>query len=97
VGEAVRRLGAGRLHPSQSVDPAVGLELIAQVGDPVARDEPVAIVHARDGYLGEACAETIRGLLAIGSAPPVERPLILHHDREDADGAAAGTQAAPGA
>ncbi len=54
IGNAVRRLGAGRLHPAQQVDHAVGVELMAKVGEPVAircadRDDPCARRMARRG------------------------------------------------
>ncbi|MDX6645410.1 MAG: pyrimidine-nucleoside phosphorylase, partial [Miltoncostaeaceae bacterium] len=59
VGEAARRLGAGRLHPDQVNDPAVGVQLLAKIGDPAAAGEPLAIVHARDRALGERAAATV--------------------------------------
>jgi pyrimidine-nucleoside phosphorylase len=59
IGEAVRRVGAGRLHPAQDIDHAVGVELLAKSGDPVVRGEPVAMVHARDAWLGEHTAAEV--------------------------------------
>ena len=53
VGEVARWLGAGRLHPEQSIDPVVGIELLVRPGDEVAAGEPVAVVHARDSWAGE--------------------------------------------
>jgi pyrimidine-nucleoside phosphorylase len=70
VGEAVRTLGAGRLHPTQSVDYAVGLELLAKVGDPVVAGEPIAMVHARDAWLGEGCVAAIASAVTIGDQLP---------------------------
>ena len=53
VGEAARWLGAGRLHPDQAVDHAVGIELLAKVGDRVEAGRIVARIHARDGQAAE--------------------------------------------
>lgn len=84
VGEAVRRLGAGRLHPSQRVDHSVGVELLARVGDPVSRGEPVAIVHASDQWLGDQCAGTIQGCLLIASSAEAAPPVLRRDDGPDA-------------
>lgn len=81
VGEAVRRLGAGRLHPSQRVDHAVGLELLASVGDPVVGGDAIALVHARDRGLGEACVATLREHLRIASSADAA-PAVLVRDTE---------------
>ena len=53
VGEVVRWLGAGRLHPDQSIDPVVGLELLVGEGERVDEGQPLAVVHARDTWAGE--------------------------------------------
>jgi pyrimidine-nucleoside phosphorylase len=67
IGDAVRRLGAGRLHPAQQVDHAVGIELLAKVGEPVMAGAPIAMIHARDSWLGEDCATQIRAAVTVGS------------------------------
>ncbi|HTI32331.1 MAG TPA: thymidine phosphorylase [Miltoncostaea sp.] len=58
VGEAVRWLGAGRLHPDQSIDPVVGMELLVRPGDAVEAGQPLAVIHARDRW----AAEEARGM-----------------------------------
>ncbi len=73
VGEAARWLGAGRLHPAQAVDPAVGVELLVKSGQEVSAGAPVAVVHARDMSLGDRAVEMIREAYEIGgerTAPP---------------------------
>lgn len=67
IGDAVRRLGAGRLHPAQQVDHAVGIELMAKVGEPVSREAPIVMIHARDAWLAEACSADIRAAVHIGT------------------------------
>ncbi len=74
VGEAVRRLGAGRLHRSQAVDHAVGVELLAKVGEPVVAGEPIAMVHARDSWLVEGCVADIGGAVTIGDTLAAVEP-----------------------
>ena len=69
IGDAVRRLGAGRLHPAQQVDHAVGVELMAKVGEPVASGAPIAMIHARDAWLAEGCVAELRDAFRIGAAP----------------------------
>ena len=76
VGEAARWLGAGRLHPSQAVDPAVGVELMVKTGDVVTTGEPVAIVHCRDLALGERAVEMMVAAYRIGEEP-VEPPELV--------------------
>ena len=76
VGEAARRLGAGRLHPDQAIDHAVGIELLAKVGDRVEAGRPVARIHARDGQAAERAGEMVGACLGI-SEEPVEAPSLV--------------------
>ena len=76
LGEAARRLGAGRLHPSQNVDPAVGLELRAKVGHEVTAGEPVIVVHARDMALAEACVADLITRIVV-SQTQVDAPHLI--------------------
>ncbi len=75
IGDAVRRLGAGRLHPAQQVDHAVGIELMAKVGEPVTRGAPIAMIHARDAWLGEDCAGQIRDAVHVGARAGSQGPV----------------------
>lgn len=61
IGDAVRRLGAGRLHPAQQVDHAVGVQVLAKRGTRIDAGEPVAMVHARDQWLAD---HTVQEVLA---------------------------------
>jgi pyrimidine-nucleoside phosphorylase len=73
VGEAARWLGVGRMHPVQSVDAAVGIELVATVGEEVAEGEPFAWVHARDAATGDRAVEVV-GRAARVEPGPVAAP-----------------------
>ena len=76
VGEAARWLGAGRLHPAQAVDPAVGIELLAKIGDPVGAGSPVAVVHCRETETGERAVQMMLDALGV-SDTPVEPPVLV--------------------
>ena len=56
LGLAVIGLGGGRRVESDAVDPAVGLTDLAGIGRQLARNDPIAVVHARDQASGEAAA-----------------------------------------
>jgi len=47
IGDAVLALGAGRRKKGDPVDPAVGIVMLARIGDRVEPGQPVAEVHAR--------------------------------------------------
>jgi pyrimidine-nucleoside phosphorylase len=76
VGRAAVALGAGRARLDDVVDPAVGIEVIATVGTPVRKGEPVLRVHHRDGR-GLADALALLGqAVEIGDAP-ARQPLVI--------------------
>jgi thymidine phosphorylase len=83
IGLAALALGAGRARKEDAVDPAVGLELLRKVGEPVARGEPlVALQHREERGLGEA-RKRVERAYRIAEGPPPEglsakrRPLVL--------------------
>ena len=76
VGEAARRLGAGRLHPDQTIDHAVGIELLAKVGDRVEAGRAVARIHARDADTAARAGEMVGACLGI-SDERVEPPAVV--------------------
>jgi len=80
IGDAVRRLGAGRLHPAQQVDHAVGIELMAKVGEPVTAGAPIAMIHARDAWLAENCATDIRAAVRVGVPSSAHEPAPTQRD-----------------
>jgi pyrimidine-nucleoside phosphorylase/thymidine phosphorylase len=83
LGLAAMALGAGRARVEDRVDPAVGLMLRKKVGDRVARDEPLVVVHRNQG--GEPqprVASRILAAYAIGPGPVAPPPLILERMAE---------------
>ena len=58
IGEAAMRLGAGRAHKEDTIDPAVGIVVEAKRGDRVEPGQPLAQVHSRrpvDEHAVRAC------------------------------------------
>ncbi len=76
VALATLRLGAGRTRADDTVDPAVGVTMLAKIGEPIAVGAPLCVIHANDeAALGDACA-ILQPALMIGDAPGVATPLI---------------------
>jgi len=78
VGETSVDLGAGRAKKSDSIDHAVGIEVLHKVGDYVDQGQPVYIVHANTQERLTAARERLFTALA-WSETPVE-PLPLFYD-----------------
>ncbi len=80
IGLAALALGAGRTRKEDAIDPAVGLELLRKVGEPVGRGEPIAALHHRDGRGLDEARRRVERAYRIGEAPPSrkgERPLVI--------------------
>ncbi|PZX15254.1 thymidine phosphorylase [Palleronia aestuarii] len=77
LGEAVLRLGGGRLRQGNAIDPAVGLADVAQLGAPVTRGVPLARIHARTEAEADRAEETVRAALTVRMEAMETPPLIL--------------------
>jgi pyrimidine-nucleoside phosphorylase len=75
LGLTAVTLGAGRLRVEDAVDPAVGIELLAQRGDAVQAGAPIARLHLRSPS-PEAEAR-VAGAFRITGARPRPRPLVI--------------------
>lgn len=82
LGYGVIALGGGRTRRDQEVDPRVGFVLRVDVGDRVARGDPLAVVHAatRDG-LAVGVRAVREAVCVAGEEQPVSLPLILERIR----------------
>ncbi len=76
VGEAALRLGAGRLHKEDRVDPAVGVRMLVKVGQQVERGDPIAEVFARDDQAAEAAVRRLKAAVVWGE-PDRVWPTVL--------------------
>lgn len=84
VGEAARWLGAGRLHPAQFIDPAVGVELHAKIGDAVSEGTTVATIHLRDPAIGERAVEMLADAYTVADGPVAAPALVIGDSDHDA-------------
>lgn len=75
LGELAVRLGAGRLHPDDVVDPAVGLEVPARVGAWV--EGTAVVIHARRTRDAEAVAAELAGVFTFGASTVGAERLVL--------------------
>lgn len=76
LGMAVVRLGGGRIHAGDRIDPSVGLSNVAMIGDDVAAGEPLAIVHGADADHAEAAAKELVSAFVLSEASVDVPPLI---------------------
>lgn len=77
IGRASSRIGAGRDHKEDAIDPAVGVILEVKAGERVDAGSVLArIYYTREDRIDEA-AEMIEDAFHISSQKPEERELIL--------------------
>lgn len=60
IGQAVVNLGGGRLKKGDTIDYAVGIEVLKKVGDKVENGDTLLYIHANDETIGNAQIETLR-------------------------------------
>jgi thymidine phosphorylase len=80
LGELIIALGGGRRVASDTVDPAVGLELLPRAGQHVEGSEVIAIVHARTASDADAAESSLRRAIDVAWQDRVE-PLPLLVER----------------
>lgn len=77
VGVAAMRLGAGRERKEDTIDPAVGINLLAKPGDRIEQGQPLMeLMYRHPARLEEALA-VLEGVVDIGDGAPAAAPLIL--------------------
>jgi pyrimidine-nucleoside phosphorylase len=77
VGHAAMVLGAGRDRHEDAVDHAVGVCILATVGEHVRATDALAEVHHRDDHHLPKALEMLAGAWSIGETPPGPQALIL--------------------
>jgi thymidine phosphorylase len=73
IGRASMWLGAGRLRLDSKIDLSVGLTVEARVGDRVAKDTPLALMHFNDAGRADEAGAVILEAYQLGdeaAAPP---------------------------
>lgn len=77
LGEAVVRLGGGRLVGTDRIIPSVGLSGLAVIGEEMDAGEPLALVHATTADRAEAAVAAVRAAYRLAEEAP-EEPALLH-------------------
>jgi pyrimidine-nucleoside phosphorylase len=76
-GQAACILGAGRASTDSVIDPAVGLELLKKVGDPVQSGEAIVRIHYNDTDLLEAAEARLKQGIQLSEERPEVLPLVV--------------------
>jgi pyrimidine-nucleoside phosphorylase len=79
VGRASVVLGAGRDKVDDDVDPAVGIIVKVQRGEPVQAGDPVLELHYRTIARRDAALPLAERAVVIDDSPPARRPQIIAH------------------
>ena len=77
VGRAAVALGAGRNRVEAAVDHAVGVSIVARIGDRVKPGDALTEIHYRDADRLMLALELLAAAWTIEDATPPARPLIL--------------------
>lgn len=76
VGMAVVRLGGGRAHPAQDIDPAVGFSDVVPLGTAVRRGDRLARVHASSLEAAAKASSEYLAALQFSSTAPNLSPIV---------------------
>ena len=76
VGVAAARLGAGRERKEDSIDPGVGITILAKPGDRVEKGQTLAEAAYREESRWDAVRDFLAGAWSIDGQPPDTVPLI---------------------
>jgi pyrimidine-nucleoside phosphorylase len=76
IGWAAMALGAGRRRVEDAVDPAVGLELRAKVGDRVEAGQPLATLHLNDPARAAEARRWLDAAFVLRDARSEPAPLV---------------------
>lgn len=79
IGISALMLGAGRATKADAIDHAVGLELLAKIGDRIEVGQPLVEIHYRSDSSLDACLARLTPAIHIREEPVSAPPLI--HDR----------------
>jgi pyrimidine-nucleoside phosphorylase len=77
IGRAAVALGAGRGQLDDVIDPGVGVEIIAHVGEAVRRAQPVLRVHHRSGRGLADALPLLNRAVQISDTPPQSRSVVV--------------------
>ncbi|TFW11439.1 thymidine phosphorylase [Massilia arenosa] len=76
LGLSVVSLGGGRRRPTDTIDFAVGLTGLVELGDRIEAGQPLAMVHARTQQAAEQAVREVQAAYALGESKPAPNPII---------------------
>ncbi|MGC8424650.1 thymidine phosphorylase [Mixta calida] len=76
LGMAVVALGGGRRRASDAIDYSVGFSEMAQLGDRVDGERPLAVIHADSEERWQEAAQAVKAAVTLGDQPPAATPVI---------------------
>lgn len=76
IGTAAMWLGAGRRTKADKIDPAVGIVLNVEKGDPIQAGQTLATLHVNDQTHVHAAEQALQGAFHIVPEAPPQEPLI---------------------
>lgn len=76
IGMTVLTLGGGRIRSDQTIDAAVGLSGVCQLGDVVEEGQPLATVHARSDSAGLQAASELHQAINVSEHAPLIEPIV---------------------
>ena len=77
LGQAVVRLGGGRLAEGDKINPSVGLSDLAGIGEDIGPGDPLCMVHAATEAQAEAAIQAVQAAYVLGATAPQDLPLVL--------------------
>lgn len=77
VGKTAMLLGAGREKIGDTIDPAVGIQVIKKKGEWVQQGDTLAIIHANNIRLIASAAERLQTCYQLSDTTPPQAPLII--------------------
>jgi pyrimidine-nucleoside phosphorylase len=81
LGRAAVALGAGRATIDDRIDPAVGIEVLIEPGEPVRAGDAVLLIHHRAGRGLSESLPLITDAIHITDAPPAAAPVVVEELR----------------
>ena len=82
LGMAVVALGGGRRRASDTIDYSVGFNEMAQLGDQVDAERPLAIIHAASEASWQEAAQAVKAAIKLGDSKPAATPVIYRRISE---------------
>lgn len=77
IGVAATRLGAGRELKKDTIDPGVGITVLAKLGSKVEAGDPIALVRFTDPARWESNRDLLESAWTIDEAPPALPQLVI--------------------